>query len=403
MESGAITSFFAEINGLLPERFKRTTAAVLAKALGHGGVKQVAEQSGISRSTILRGIKLLESGREKELELTRQRQDGGGRKGVHEKTPEIMEALNRLIEPYVNGNPESPLRWTSKSLRKLSGELNAAGISASHVSVGRLLEEMGYTLQSCKKSHEGVSSPDRNEQFERINTVAQEFMNENQPVISVDAKKKELVGNFKNNGREYHPKGEAPEVNVYDFIGDSQGKAIPYGVYDIKANEGFVNLGSTHDTAEFAVESIARWWKTMGMKRYPDAHSLFITADGGGSNGSRNRLWKSELQKFANEFNLQIVVSHFPPGTSKWNKIEHRMFSAISINWRGKVLETFEVIVNLIENTTNRSGLKMTCKLDSGNYEAGKKILDMQMQKLKMIVHDFHPQWNYAILPQKEL
>lgn len=402
MESETIASFFTVLDGLLPERFKRTTAAVMAKTLGHGGIKLVAQQSGISRSTILRGVKLLDSGEEQELELTRQRKDGGGRKRIKEKTPEIMELLNKLIEPYVNGNPESPLRWTSKSLRKLSEELAAAGFSISYVSVGKLLEEMGYTLQSCKKSHEGGSSPDRNEQFEHINAVAQEFMNENQPVISVDTKKKELVGNFKNNGREYYRKGEAPEVNVYDFISDSQGKAIPYGVYDINANEGLVNLGSTHDTAEFAVESIKRWWKIMGIKRYPDAHSIFINADGGGSNGSRNRLWKTELQKFANEYNLQVVVSHFPPGTSKWNKIEHRMFSAISMNWRGKVLETFEVIVNLIENTTNRSGLKMKCKLDSGNYEAGKKIRDSQMQKLKMIIHDFHPEWNYAILPQEE-
>ncbi len=402
MEPGTVASFFTGLNGLLPERFKRTTAAVLAQALGHGGIKVVAQESGISRSTILRGIRLLESGKEKDLELTRQRQIGGGRKVVNEKIPEIIEALNKLIDPYVKGNPESPLRWTSKSLRKLSNELGAAGFSVSYVSVGRLLEEMGYTLQSCKKSHEGGNLPDRNEQFERINTVAQEFMNESQPVISVDTKKKELVGNFKNNGHEYHPKGEAPQVNVYDFISDSQGKAIPYGVYDVNANEGFVNLGSTHDTAEFAVESIARWWKIMGIKRYPDAHSLFITADGGGSNGSRNRLWKSELQKFANDYNLQVVVSHFPPGTSKWNKIEHRMFSAISMNWRGTVLETFEVIVNLIKNTTNRSGLKMKCKFDQRNYESGKKIRDSQMQRLKMIVPDFHPEWNYAILPQKE-
>ena len=315
MEPGTVASFFTGLNGLLPERFKRTTAAVLAQALGHGGIKVVAQESGISRSTILRGIRLLESGKEKDLELTRQRQIGGGRKVVNEKIPEIIEALNKLIDPYVKGNPESPLRWTSKSLRKLSNELGAAGFSVSYVSVGRLLEEMGYTLQSCKKSHEGGNLPDRNEQFERINTVAQEFMNESQPVISVDTKKKELVGNFKNNGHEYHPKGEAPQVNVYDFISDSQGKAIPYGVYDVNANEGFVNLGSTHDTAEFAVESIARWWKIMGIKRYPDAHSLFIPADGGGSNGSRNRLWKSELQKFANDYNLQVVVSHFPPGT----------------------------------------------------------------------------------------
>ena len=402
MEPETIGLFFSGLNDLLPERFKRATAAVLAQSLGHGGVKLVAQQSGISRSTILRGLRLLESGKEKELELTRQRQRGGGRKVVKEETPEIMNELNKLIEPYVRGNPESPLRWTSKSLRKLSQELGASGFPVSHVSVGGLLEDMGYSLQSCKKSHEGGNSPDRNGQFEHINAAAQEFMNENQPVISVDGKKKELVGNFKNGGREYHRKGDAPEVNVYDFISDTQGKAIPYGVYDINANEGFVNLGSTHDTAEFAVESIARWWKNMGMKRYPDAHSLFITADGGGSNGSRNRLWKAELQRFADEYNLQVIVSHFPPGTSKWNKIEHRMFSAISMNWRGKVLETFEIIVNLIENTTNRGGLKMKCGLDSKNYETGKKIRDSQMRKLKMLFHDFHPEWNYAILPLKE-
>jgi len=389
--------FFTRLEGLLDERATRLVASAAAVDMGYGGISAVSRLSGLSRPSIYAGMEELEHGGG-ELESLRQRTIGGGRKSIMCNSPEIMKSLDDLIKPHVRGNPESPLLWTSKSLRKLRDELRRMGHKIGHVTVGKLLESMGYTLQSNKKSHEGNGSPDRNGQFERINKTAEQFMAENQPVISVDAKKKELIGEFKNNGREYRPAGKPEEVNVYDFIDPVLGKATPYGIYDLNTNEGFVNVGISHDTAKFAVESIEKWWETMGRERYSDAHSLFITADGGGSNGSRNRLWKSQLQQFADKYELNVYVSHFPPGTSKWNKIEHRMFSYISMNWRGKPLVSLEVIVNLIANTKTKSGLKINSTINLKQYHLGEKVTDEELAKLNIRFHDFHPEWNYVIM-----
>jgi len=304
-----------------------------------------------------------------------------------------------LISPYEHGDPESPLLWVSKSLRKLSEELKALGHNIGHVTVGKTLESMGFTLQSNRKSYEGGNGPDRDEQFAFITKAAESFFADEQPVISVDAKKKELVGDFKNNGREHHEKGKPELVQVYDFINEN-GRATPYGVYDIGADEGHVDVGTSHDAAAFAVDSISLWWKEMGSTRYPDAHSLMITADGGGSNGSRNRLWKTSLQEFADKTGLTLCVCHFPPGTSKWNKIEQRMFSAISMNWRGKPLTTVEVIVNLIANTTTKSGLRIMASKSGKLYQCGQKVSDKEMLALRILKADFHPEWNYAIQPK---
>jgi hypothetical protein len=293
------------------------------------------------------------------------------------------------------------LRWTTKSLRKLSDELATQQLIVSHVTVGEILEDMGYTLQSCKKSHEGVGSPDRNAQFEHINMICEAFFADSQPVISVDAKKKELIGNYKNAGSEYRPTKDPQKVNAYDFVTDAEGRAVPYGVYDVAGNEGFVNVGVSSDTAEFAVNTILCWWNNMGKTSYPDAHSIFITADGGGSNGSRNRLWKMKLQDFANETGLIVYVSHFPPATSKWNKIEHRLFSAISMNWRGRPLDSFQTVVNLIANTTNASNLRVTCELDRSDYKTGIKVSDDDIAEMNILRHEFHPEWNYAIQPKR--
>jgi transposase len=390
--------FFDQINGLLDERSIRLVSAAASIGMGYGGVSQVAQCADISRPSIYAGIAELKSGVASEkLVQERQRRVGAGRKSVDKNNPMLLEKLENLVKPYEHGDPESPLRWTSRSLRNLSKAMKDAGFSISHATVGKLLEKLGYTLQSNKKSHEGKGSPDRDAQFEHINGAVKEFLEVNQPVISVDAKKKELIGEFKNNGREYHPTGNPKEVNVYDFINKDLGKATPYGIYDLCENEGFVNVGISRDTARFAVESIEKWWLTMGQKRYADAHSLFITADGGGSNGSRNRLWKRQLQDFADRHKLNVYVSHFPPGTSKWNKIEHRMFSAISMNWRGKPLTSLEVIVNLIANTTTENGLKINATLDTNEYKLGEKVLDEELSSLDILYHDFQPQWNYVI------
>ena len=331
----------------------------------------------------------------------RQRKIGGGRKSLDNETPEVLKKLESLIKPYERGNPESPLRWTSRSLRKLREEMKRMGYNISHMTVGKLLDKLGYTLQSNKKSQEGGNSPDRDAQFEHINDTAVQFMGENQPIISVDAKKKELVGEFKNNGHEYRPTGNPEEVKVYDFIDPVLGRATPYGVYDLNLNEGFVSVGISHDTAQFAVETIEKWWLSMGKEKYEDAHSLFITADGGGSNGSRNRLWKKELQRFADKYGLNIYVSHFPPGTSKWNKIEHRMFAAISMNWRGKPLVSLEVIVNLIAGTTTKTGLKIKAVINRNEYKLGEKVHDKDFAELDIRYHEFHPEWNYVIMHRK--
>ena len=391
--------FFSHVTDLLDERTTRLVASAAAMGMGYGGISQVARLSGLSRPSIHAGIKELKSESATErIQDQRQRKIGGGRKSIDNVTPGVLEKLESLISPYERGNPESPLRWTSRSLRKLSEEMNRMGYRISHMTVGKLLKKLGYTLQSNKKSHEGGCVPDRDAQFEHINDAVEQFMGESQPIISVDAKKKELVGEFKNNGREYRPTGDPEEVNVYDFIDKKLGKATPYGVYDLNRNEGFVSVGISHDTARFAVETIEKWWLTMGQEKYTDAHSLFITADGGGSNGSRNRLWKKKLQDFADKYELNIYVSHFPPGTSKWNKIEHRMFSAISMNWRGKPLVSLEVIVNLIANTTTKTGLKINAAINSKEYKLGEKIHDEDLAKLNILHHEFHPEWNYVVM-----
>lgn len=388
--------FFTMLKSRLGERAYRLTSSALAKTLPRGGISLIANASGLSRPTIYSGIAELENDSSIALEPERQRRSGGGRKSLEEKDTTLEKNLIELVSPHQRGDPESPLTWTSKSLRKLTTELRALGHSVGHVTVGRLLEKKGFTLQSNKKSHEGGNSPDRDEQFEHIDKTARAFINMEQPVISVDAKKKELIGNFKNNGREYHPSGEPEKVEVYDFVNES-GRATPYGIYDVAANEGFVNVGLSHDTAEFAVDSIRRWWAEMGKPRYPHAHSLLITADGGGSNGSRNRLWKTSLQRFADEAKLNICVCHFPPGTSKWNKIEHRMFSVISMNWRGRPLTSVEVIVSLIASAGTLTGLKIRAEKSDKNYVCGEKVSDEELQRLKILKADFHPEWNYAI------
>ena len=394
--------FFNKLAGSLDERTTRLTAAAAASSMGYGGISEVSRLSGLSRPSIYAGIKELSTSVESpSTSAMRQRIFGGGRKNIIENNQTILNDLASLVKPYEHGDPESPLRWTSKSLRKLSSELKKMGHSVGHCTVGRLLKHLGYTLQSNKKSQASGNSPDRDAQFEHINKTAEEFLCEQQPVISVDAKKKELVGNFKNNGRDYHLKGKPNEVNVYDFIDKELGRATPYGIYDTAINEGYISVGTSHDTARFAVETIEKWWVTMGRERYSDAHSLFINADGGGSNGSRNRLWKKELQNFADKYQINVFVSHFPPGTSKWNKIEHRMFSAISMNWRGKPVTSFEVIVNLIANTTTSSGLKINAEINTSEYKLGEKVQDEEMNKLNIIRHSFHPEWNYAFLYRK--
>jgi transposase len=396
-----LTDFFSLADHHLPEKNKRIVAASMAESLGHGGIKKVVESSGVSRSTIIRGIKQLKDKNFESLPPMRQRNPGGGRKNLVDSHPEVKQALDELICPHVRGDPMSPLRWTTKSLRRLANELVAIGMRISHMSVGGILRDMGYTLQSCKKSHEGVGSPDRNAQFEHINKTCGAFMCEEQPVISVDAKKKEMVGSFKNAGCEYRPKGAPIEVNAYDFANFGTGRATPYGVYDINRNEGFVNVGISSDTADFAVESISKWWRKMGRESYRDAHSLYVNADGGGSNGARNRLWKKRLQEFSNHTGLAVYVSHFPPATSKWNKIEHRLFSAITMNWRGRPLDSFQTIVNLIANTTNKSNLKVRCALDEKEYATGIKVMDHELEKINIMGHSFHPEWNYVIRPNE--
>ncbi|GFO97345.1 transposase [groundwater metagenome] len=328
------------------------------------------------------------------------REPGGGRKKEIDKNPKIKDDLSKLIDPVTRGHPESPLLWTCKSLRKLASELKLKGHKVSHRIVGNLLHEMGYSLQANQKNLEGSSHPDRNAQFEYINQQVINFQKEKQPVISVDTKKKEKIGNFKNNGQEWLPKGKPEEVEMHDFMKKELGRGIPYGVYDMLLNKGWVSVGTDNDTAEFAVETIRRWWKTMGILSYSNASKLMITADGGGSNGSRVKLWKVELQTLANETGMEISVSHFPPGTSKWNKIEHQLFSFITKNWRAKPLISHEVIVNLIANTTTEKGLKVMCELNTNKYATGIKISDEQLAEINIKRDDFHGEWNYTIYPK---
>jgi len=386
------------LSPFLDEKSRRLYNAAESKVLGRGGIAIVSKATGVSRTTISTGLKELES--KKDIDSKRIRKKGGGRKKSTFKSPEIEIELAKLIEPALRGEPDSPLLWTSKSLRKLSAELKLLGLNVSHNLVGEILNKVGFSLQANRKTDEGKSHPDRDAQFEYIHQKVKRYQLLNQPVVSVDAKKKELVGNFKNVGKELRRIKEPEKVKVYDFPSDADGKAIPYGVYDITQNKGWVSVGIDHDTAEFAAETIKRWWNKMGKSVYPKAQRLLITADGGGSNSSRSRLWKKELQKLSNEIGLVIQVCHFPPATSKWNKIEHRLFSQIAQNWRGKPLLSYEVIVNLIGSTTTTTGLDVVCELDENNYETGIKVSDEELKSLNLIKDEFHGEWNYKISPE---
>lgn len=396
-----IAEKFESLRGLMDEQQRRLWAATEARALGYGGVSLVARAIGLARPTIMAGIK--ELGGAKRAARTapkrRVRRAGAGRPRVTQADAGLRPALEELVEPMTRGHPMSPLRWTCKSVRVLAAELARRGHRVSHQTVSELLQQAGYSLQANRKTREGTSHPDRNAQFEHIAKRAKEFQRRGQPVISVDTKKKELVGEFKNAGREWHPKGQPPAVRVHDFQDDELGKAIPYGVYDLSANAGWVSVGVDHDTPEFAVESILCWWRRMGRKTYPAASELLITADAGGSNGSRTRLWKVALQRMATATGLKISVCHFPPGTSKWNKIEHRMFCHITENWRGRPLVSHEVIVNLIASTTTSKGLRIQAALDDRTYPTGVRVDDAAMASLNLTADRFHGDWNYTLAP----
>jgi hypothetical protein len=398
-----IAAKYRALAELMDERMRRQWAAAEAQAYGWGGLQAVSGAIRMSANTIRKGLGELAAREENPDEPlgTRLRREGGGRKRCSEADPELIETLGRLVEPATRGDPMSPLRWTCKSTSNLAEELTRQGHRVSPRTVGRLLSADGYSLQSNRKTKEGGAHPDRNAQFEHINRMVKQFQHRGQPVISVDTKKKELIGEFKNGGREWRPKGEPEEVKVHDFIDTELGKAIPYGVYDMSENKGWVSVGIDHDTARFAAEAIRRWWKKMGAKRYRDARELLITADGGGSNGSRCRLWKVALQEVATKLQMPIHVCHFPPGTSKWNKIEHRMFCHITQNWRGRPLVSHEVIIQLIANTRTKAGLKIRAELDSGHYPTGIKVSDQELAALRLRPAKFHGDWNYALLPAR--
>ncbi len=391
-EEEAIKRRFERVARELNERTRRLVAASEAMAMGWGGISAVSRATGLSRKAISHGIKELEEGGG--ASEGRIRRKGGGRKKTVSKQPSLREDLERLVEPVTRGDPESPLRWTSKSVRKLAKELRQQGHQVSHQLVSELLHELGYSLQVNRKT------VDRDAQFEHLNAQAQAFLAAGEPAISVDAKKKELVGEFKNGGREWRPEGEPEQVRVYDFPIPGVGRATPYGVYDLGQNAGWVNVGIDHETAAFAVESIRRWWNAVGKSQYPEAKRLLISADGGGSNGSRVRLWKWELQQLADETGLTITVCHLPPGTSKWNKIEHRLFAWISQNWRGKPLVSYAVILKLLAATTTEAGLSVQCQLDMNSYPTGRTISDEEMATLSLVPDSFHGEWNYTIGPR---
>jgi transposase len=395
---------FAAVRTTLTERGLRLWAAAEARSLGHGGIKMLAQITGLGRETVARGIRELSGVATGDAGPTMaphaSRRKGGGRKKLTVKNPALLADLNRLVDPATRGHPESPLLWTAKSTATLATELRGMGHQISERSVATLLKQLGYSLQAMRKTKEGGNSEHRDAQFQYIAAMVREFQSQGQPVVSVDAKKKELVGAFANKGREWQPKGQPEEANVYDFIDKELGKVTPYGVYDLSHNVGWVSVGIDHDTAEFAVETLRRWWVEMGRALYPKATRLLITADGGGSNGSRVRLWKVALQQLARETGLTISVCHFPPGTSKWNKIEHRMFSFISLNWRGRALATRQIIVNLIGETTTKAGLKIHAALDNGLYPTGRKVADKEMDALNLRRETFQPNWNYSLAPE---
>ena len=399
----AITAKFAILSPLLDERTRRLWAAVEARAIGRGGLRHVAEATKLSRATIRAGLQELAhpvAPPAPQAPVERVRRPGGGRKPLGAHDPHLVRALETLVDPVTRGDPMSLLRWTCKSAAKLAVALQTQGHAVSERTVNRLLHDLGYSLQSNRKTLEGRAHPDRDAQFQYINRRAKAFQKQGQPVVSVDTKKKELVGQFRNGGHEWHPQGQPEEVEVHDFPDKVMGKVIPYGVYDEATNTGWVSVGIDHDTAEFAVETVRRWWQHMGSQVYPQAKRLLITADGGGSNGSRCRLWKVELQRLADEIGLRISVCHFPPGTSKWNKIEHRMFCHITENWRGRPLVSREVVVNLIGHTTTQTGLAIRSALDENRYPTGREVTTQQMESLSMKQDKFHGEWNYTIQPR---
>jgi hypothetical protein len=386
----------------LDERRRRQWAAAEAREVGWGGISLVARSTGLSRPTIMAGLKELElSSKSRAVAAARVRAPGGGRRALTESDPGLLVALERLIEPATRGDPMSPLRWTCKSTAKLAEELTRQNHPVTDRTVAMLLKQSGYSLQANRKTREGSSHPDRNAQFEYISRQVRAFQKRQQPVVSVDTKKKELVGEFKNPGEEWQPKGQPEKVKVHDFPDKKLGKAIPYGVYDLACNEGWVSVGIDHDTAEFACASIQRWWNEMGSARFPRATELLITADGGGSNSSRNRLWKKSLQCLAEELGITLQICHFPPGTSKWNKIEHRLFCFITKNWRGRPLTTYQLIVNLIASTTTKTGLIVRAALDPRQYETGIEVSDEELEQLSIAPAKFHGDWNYSIKPRR--
>ncbi len=392
---------YLALSPVMDERVRRHWAGAEAMALGWGGISAVAVATGLARNTVAAGVcELTQRGEQADVTIDiGLRRPGGGRKPITEVDPQVLHALEELVNPATRGHPESPLRWACKSTAKLAEELTQQNHPLTDRTVARLLKQAGYSLQANRKTREGSSHPDRNAQFEYINNRVLAFQRQNQPVISVDTKKKELVGEFKNPGQEWQPKGEPEKVDVHDFPKKDLGKAIPYGVYDLASNEGWVSVGIDHDTAQFAVATIRRWWTVMGSQRFPRASKLLITADGGGSNSSRNRLWKKSLQELADELDLTLKVCHFPPGTSKWNKIEHRLFCFITKNWRGRPLVTYEVIVNLIASTTTKTGLVVRAAIDSNDYDTGITVSDQELTLLRITRAKFHGEWNYTIRP----
>src|SRR5580692_7359489 len=401
IDQDAIRARYNALGPFLNERDRRLFAACEARAAGRGGIVAVSRTTGIARSTIGRGLADLRSGAMRCSERVRRR--GGGQKPAVETQPGILEALNELVEPSIRGDPGAALRWVSLSQRHLPAALAKRGFIAGQKLVGRLLKRLNFSLQANCKTREGANHPDRNAQFEHINAKVKAFQAAGQPVISVDPKKKELVGDFKNGGRELRPKGQPEPVRVHDFAIPELGKAAPYGIYNVSANAGFVNVGISADTGEFSVASIRRWWQDIGAARYPEAKQLLINADCGGSNGARLRLWKRELQVLADELGIEITVCHVPPGTSKWNKIEHRLFSFITQNWRGKPLVSHQAIVQLIAATTTDTGLKVRSEIDPNTYPAGVKVTDDEMDAINILRHKFHGDWNYTIRPHASI
>lgn len=387
----------------MDERGRRQWAAAEARELGWGGVTAVASATGLSRTTIGAGLRELElPDAQRATEGRRVRRPGGGRKALTKSDSGLLAALEALIEPTTRGDPESPLRWTCKSTRRLADELTRQRHPVSVNTVASLLRQAGYSLQANRKKREGAAHPDRNAQFEHINAHVRQFQDRDQPAISVDTKKKELIGDFKNAGREWRPRGRPEDVRVHDFLDPKLGKAIPYGVYDMVNNQGWVSVGIDHDTAQFAAHTIRLWWRKMGRRRFPQATELLITADGGGSNSPRSRLWKVSLQALADELGLRLHVCHFPPGTSKWNRIEHRLFSFITQNWRGRPLVSHQTVVSLIAGTTTRTGLLVKAALDTNRYDTAIKVTDEQLDRLRLTPHPFHGDWNYRLTPHRK-